>query len=292
MRGAGATGTEPLLRAAAASLLVLCVVGCRTPLGAGGEPRVTPHEGLDATLWLQSSAEYRASSLQAFAAASEQIEHALTDPAWTAALEQTGASAGLPPAIVLDMDEAIVRSDRYQAHLVETGEPFSVEDWNAWVRSRDGEAVPGAVDYVRRASERGVRVFYVTNRVSEVEADSLATLRAAGFPVERGADDVLSQGERPEWVADKSSRRAFLCRSHRVVQIVGDDLNDFVAHSEISLAERQALVERHAAFWGSRWIILPNPAYGSWEGAIHGYDFSLPRQEILRRKYELLDAWR
>jgi acid phosphatase len=273
-------------------LLVLCMAGCRTPTGAGAEPPLASHEGLNATLWLQSSAEYRANALQAFAAASAQLERALADPGWTAALEQTGDPAGLPPAIVLDMDEAVVRSDRFQAHLVEAGVPFRIEDWNAWVRSRDAEAVPGAVDYVRRASERGVRIFYVTNRMAEVEADSLATLRAAGFPVERGAEDVLSQDERPEWVADKSSRRAFLCRSHRVVQIVGDNLNDFVTGSEVALAGRQALVERHASFWGSRWIILPNPAYGSWEGAIHGYDSSLPRQEILRRKYELLDAWR
>lgn len=292
MRGAAdGTGMGSLPRAAAACLLVLCLAGCRTTPGTGERP-LTTHEGLNATLWLQSSAEYRANALQAFAAASAQLERALADPGWTSALEQTGDFADLPAAVVLDMDEAIVRSDRFQARLVKADEPFRIEDWNAWVRSVDAEAVPGAVEYARYALERGVRIFYVTNRVAEVETESLAALRKAGFSVAGGADDVLSQDERPEWVADKAARRAFLCRSYRLVQIVGDNLNDFVAGSDLAPVERQALVERYAAWWGSRWIVVPNPAYGAWESAIHGHDHSLPRGEVLRRKYELLDAWR
>ncbi len=27
---------------------------------------------------------------------------------------------------------------------------------------------------------------------------------------------------------------------------------------------RKKLVEQHSNYWGSRWIILPNPAYGEW----------------------------
>jgi acid phosphatase len=286
-----ASGAGAVARAAVACLLGLALSACASGAGLRAEP-LRVHENLNAMLWLQDSAEYRANALQAFAAARAQLDRALDDPTWTGAAEQTGDFAGLPPAIVLDMDEAIVRSDRFQAGLVKKGEPFRTADWNAWVHTETAEAMPGALAYVRHARERGVQIFYVTNRLAAVEAASLATLRKAGFPVEGGADQVLAQDERPDWTSDKTSRRAFLCRSHRVLQIVGDNLNDFSGGTGGTLDERRALVEEHASWWGSRWIVLPNPAYGSWEGALYGYDQALPRSEILRRKYEQLDSWR
>ena len=37
-------------------------------------------------------------------------------------------------------------------------------------------------------------------------------------------------------------------------------------------------------YWGERWIVLPNPAYGSWDSALYGYDFTPAPEELLRRK--------
>jgi predicted secreted acid phosphatase len=34
------------------------------------------------------------------------------------------------------------------------------------------------------------------------------------------------------------------------------------------VAARDAHVEPHAASWGTRWIVVPNPMYGSWERAV------------------------
>jgi predicted secreted acid phosphatase len=41
-------------------------------------------------------------------------------------------------------------------------------------------------------------------------------------------------------------------------------------------------------YWGERWIILPNPMYGSWAGSLHGYDSGLSASEQLRRKRQHL----
>jgi len=280
------------MRRALGGLLGLALLGlsaCRSPSGAGHPPLA--HENLNAVLWLQTAAEYRAATLQAYRSALAYLDRGLADPTWTAALEQTGDFAGLPPAVILDMDEAIVRSDRFQAWLVESGRSFRLEDWNDWVRTSSAEAIPGALDYVRQAESRGVKIFYVTNRSVEVKAASLANLRRLGFPIERAAD-LLTQNERPGWGSDKLSRRALLARSHRIVQIVGDNLNDFTGGARTSPEGRRALAQPYGTYWGARWILLPNPAYGGWEGALYGFDHELSGEEILARKRRQLRSWR
>ena len=51
----------------------------------------TPHENLNAVVWMQTAAEYRASALQTYRAAEASMVRALNDKNWTAALEaETG----------------------------------------------------------------------------------------------------------------------------------------------------------------------------------------------------------
>lgn len=276
------------VRAGVAAALAAGLAACQT--AAPAPP--AGHENLNATLWLQTAAEYRAVTLQAYQTALAHLDRALADPAWTAAPEQTGDYGALPAAVILDLDEAVVHSDAYQAGLVVHDREFSLEDWNDWVRSEETEPVAGALEYVRHAMNRGVQIFYVTNRTHEVEAATLATLRELGFPVDPEGEDLLTRFERPEWGTDKSSRRAFLARKHRIVQVVGDNLNDFTSGADRPTDVRMALVERYRAWWGTRWIILPNPAYGSWERALYGFDHGLPRRERLRRKLDRLVPWK
>jgi acid phosphatase len=72
---------------------------------------------------------------------------------------------------------------------------------------------------------------------------------------------------------------------YRVVAVLGDDLNDFVNAQGKSSEERDALVRNNAHEWGTRWFILPNPIYGSWEDAIAGEGSPC---EKLQRKIEAL----
>jgi len=280
------------IRGLAVGALLAGLLACQSTPEAQRAAAHPAHEGTNAILWMQTAPEYRAATIQAFRSAAVHLERGVADPTWTAAPEQAGDFGQLPPAVILDMDEAIVRSDGFQAWLVANDRPYRLDDWNAWVRSETAEAVPGALDYVRRARELGVKPFYVTNRTAEVEAASLATLRKLGFPVEHGAEDLLTQDERPEWGTDKSSRRAVVARTHRVVQIVGDNLNDFTSGAHASVAERLALAERYAGYWGARWILTPNPSYGGWEGALFDYDYGLSREEIRERKLRHLRPWR
>jgi predicted secreted acid phosphatase len=53
-----------------------------------------------------------------------------------------------------------------------------------------------------------------------------------------------------------------------VLLLVGDDLGDFVPIARLGLADRAALVDRYAERWLERWVLLPNPSYGSWSRAL------------------------
>jgi len=67
---------------------------------------------------------------------------------------------------------------------------------------------------------------------------------------------------------DDAVVRRTLAENYRVLLLLGDDFNDFVSASGKSVADRRALFDRYADYFGSKWFILPNPVYGSWERAV------------------------
>lgn len=234
-------------------------------------------ESLDGILWVQTSVEYRATALQAYVLARVQLDRALADPSWTAAVEQVGQAFGqLPPAIVLDADETVLDNSPYQARLVQDNDTYDETNWAAWVNERKAGAVPGAVAFTQYARDRGVTVFYVTNRNGPEEAATRDNLSALGFPLDEARDTVLTRRERPEWQSDKTSRREHVARDFRVLMLVGDDLGDFLPNRG-TVAERDQRVAPYAEWWGTRWIALPNPMYGSWVSALTAAPEGAPR---------------
>ena len=155
-------------------------------------------------------------------------------------------------------------------------------------------AIRGAVEFVKFAtSDPKVRVYYVTNRSHGVWQATARNLRAAGFPVDEDGGNLLSLGKQDGWSTDKQSRRAFVASTNRVLMLVGDDLNDFVAGVKgegVTPAARQEIAERNVANWGTKWIMIPNPMYGSWERATFEAK-KLGRQEKLERKMNRLNRF-
>jgi 5'-nucleotidase (lipoprotein e(P4) family) len=276
--------------------VVAVVAGCgaRVPPGTdhGAQPVLAPitrdsHEDLHAVLWMQTAAEYRALTTAIYARAVPVLDKALQDPAWTAATEQTGTFGSLPPAVIIDLDETVLDNSAFQGQLVRDRQPYTEAAWEEWVRTGQAGAVPGAPAFIHTVEDRGVRVFYVSNRAAGQEDSTVANLRTLG--VDTTGDRLLSPGEHG-WTTDKSARRAFVAEHHRVLMLVGDDLGDFVAISRLSLAEREALVDRYADRWLERWIILPNASYGSWLRALTP-GLSSDR-DVLEKKLATIDGYR
>lgn len=250
-------------------------------------PGVQPN--LDATLWVQTAPEYAAVSRSVYLAAARDLPTLVSDSATSAALEQGGDFSGLPPAVILDVDETVLDNSPYQARLLITGQPYAGDTWAEWVDERSAAPVPGALEFAEAANRLGITLFYVTNRRNSQEAATRANLLALGFPVREDLDVVLTRDERPEWSRAKSSRRAVVASTHRVVILVGDDLNDFVDVDGLTVAEREAIAEEYGNYWGTRWRMLPNPTYGSWERALYDSDYGLTLSERTDRKAKNLE---
>jgi 5'-nucleotidase (lipoprotein e(P4) family) len=240
---------------------------------------------------MQTAVEYRAVALQAYRRAEAMLDGALADPNWTAALEQTGDFSHLPPAVVLDVDETVLDNSAYAARLVRRGIEFDIESWTAWCREVKATAVPGAREFTGHAADKGVTVFYVTNRHHDVEEDTRKNLEVLGFPLDSRQDTLYTRRETANWQSsDKGPRRMEIASRYRILLLIGDDLGDFVSVDRASIDERDVIDEEFRENWGTRWIMLPNPQYGSWEEALFGFDRGLTNDERLRLKYEALRA--
>ena len=243
------------------------------------------NENLHAVLWTQTAPEFRALTLQTFAAARDALADALADTAWTAAPEQQamGGYGSLPPAVVLDVDETVLDNAAYQARLVREDGAYSRETWQAWVDEEAAPAVPGALAFTRAADSLGVAVIYLTNRRTAEEEATRRNLLAEGFPIRDDFDAVITRGEFGE-SGDKGARRTAVAERFRVLALLGDNLGDFLSDVDGSVEERDRLAAPYAGWWGERWFMLPNPQYGSWESTLFGNDYSLSREERLARK--------
>ena len=252
----------------------------------------TSHEQLNATLWMQTSPEYRANTEQVYRLATERV----ANPApGTAALEQLGTPpeqlARLPTAVILDLDETVLDNSVYQARLIRDRANYSTKTWGEWVITGQADAVPGAREFIAAARSVGHTVFYVSNRDCNVppatpgdpcpaKTASMRNLVALGIDSNPDPTKMLLRGEKPEW-ATKTQRRGFIASNYRIIAMIGDDLGDFIDPRAFA-GDRARLDWR----FGVNWFVLPNPIYGSWTNA---FDTDEKRLAGLRTEPRVLE---
>src|SRR5437867_2171280 len=228
-----------------------------------------------AILWQQSSGEQRALCYQTFALAKMLLDRDLRNHR----IRQ-------PRAIIVDVDDTILDNSRYEAALVKQRKNYP-EGWTAWINRAEAPAVPGAVEFLKYANSRGVRVFYVTNRKQIEKEGTRQNLKGLEFPEVN--DQTLVIRTDPNTDSKEARRRAISSKYH-VVLLMGDDLNDFAEVYEKSktVASRIDAAERTKAAFGTRFIVLPNPMYGDWENAIYDYNFKLSEEQKTAKRHNLL----
>lgn len=241
---------------------------------------------LNATLWMQTAAEYRAAALSTFAGARRGLDAALNNPFAKGALEETANDPGQPPAVILDLDETILDNGEFESRSIRAHTTYDRKMWKAWVAEGAARAIPGAAEFLAYAKSRGVTAFYITNRDIDEEPGTRRNLEQLGFPFDPKVDTLLMQGKNGWTTSDKSPRRAHVAASYRILLVLGDDLNDFVTASGKNLDQRNALVDSVKNWWGESWFILPNAMYGSWERAAIGS--SGTPCELLQKRIDIL----
>ena len=292
---------KPILIAIPLSLLLAgCLSNTRpaAPVATAVPAAVTApaaDDNLNAVAWSQTAVERDLIYRQTYHAAALQLDRALADPGWEALASGERKTAVVDPsktAVILDVDETALDNSPYQAQLIANGTHYDEFTWAQWCREEKATAVPGAVEFARLAADRGVTVFYLSNRASDLAEATLDNLRKRDFPIAEGEQVFLGLGTVVSGCeqngSEKGCRRELISRNYRVLLQVGDQIGDLVDVLANTPAGRQQAVAPYLDWIGERWFVLPNPTYGSWEPALFNNDWSQPAAVRRRAKLDAL----
>ena len=227
-------------------------------------------------VWMQQSGEYQALAHQAFNSAKMAFDH-------------TKAVKGKKKAVVVDLDETMMDNSAYAGWQIKNGKDFSQETWTQWVNARETTAIPGAVEFANYVNSHGGTMFYVSNRLENGERQgTIDDMKRLGFT---GVSDKTLLLK-----ADKSAKSArfktITDQGYDIVVYVGDNLNDFgdtTYHKPNS--ERREFVSKNAKSFGTKYIVLPNPNYGDWEGGLDQNYYKGDTKNKLNIRTNAIKAW-
>ncbi len=231
-----------------------------------------PNRNLDASLYMQTSAEYRALCYQIYNLAAERLRQAKAE------FDKTnGSSPAKAAAVIMDLDETVLDNSGFQAMLVRSGLAWDPRLWRIW--EKDGAssvgAIPGAKDFIEKNERLGVAVVFVSNRDKEFEQQTKDALKGLGINY-----DLLELKESGK-TDDKMSRFGEVQQKYDVLMYIGDNLRDLSEEFKFSqlpenptetdlqnaIDNRKQKVDALSNRWGGGsplWVVLPNPTYGEW----------------------------
>lgn len=259
-------------------LLMACTISissCSGPERKEGEKHNRQHM-VQSLLWFQTAAENRALQYQAFNIARIVLDQDLSRP----------SKDSKKRAIIVDVDETILDNSRYEGKMILEKKEYPYK-WDEWIDLAVAEPIPGSIEFLSYAASKGASIFYVTNRNLRDKEGTLANLQRMGFP-QATEDHLLLKTES----SSKERRRKKISETHRIVFLMGDNLNDFAQIFEKrTLEDRKRVVDSVKVDFGTRFIILPNPLYGDWEDANFEYNRALGEVEKEKRRIELLRSF-
>lgn len=244
------------------------ISSCNRPQSVTQSEKSSNDHLLAATLYQQQAAEYRALCYQAY-----NIAHRNMDAIYDTATNLSSL------AIVMDLDETVLDNSAYEAQSILDSLAYP-KGWDAWMYAASAKALPGAVDFIKSVREKGVQVFYITNRREKYREATLVNLQNLGI-APADSNHLLLRGEQ----STKEPRRQKVLREFKIVMLFGDNLVDFAAAFDgtQSSSRRAEVADSLQDVFGSRFIVFPNVMYGDWLNAITDYDNSLTQQQKLEK---------
>lgn len=233
---------------------------------------------INSILWFQKSGEARALFYQAFNMAEMMVEKTLADKTFEK-----------KPAIIVDLDETMIDNSTYMAALALNG----IEDWSywdEWSEAMEAKATPGSVEFLNNVVNKGVDVFYVSNRYLENVESTKKNLIKLGFP--QAEESHMLFLDRTE-SSSKETRRQKISETHDIILLMGDRLGDFSDHFE-QPDEKQSYkaIDDSKDKFGTSFIVLPNPMYGYWiDHLTEDYD-KMNAEQKRETRIEELEVWK
>lgn len=213
-----------------------------------------------AALYQQRAAEYKALCFQAYNIARVRVDEAIRH------------HHTKPLALITDIDETVLDNSPYDAMRALKNQDYSTATWKQWTAKAIADTVPGAPAFFKYAALKGIKVFYITNRDGDERDATLKNLQLYQLPYADNAHLLLRNGR-----SSKESRRQLVLKKYDIVLLCGDNLPDFDAlyDNDPPEADRTAVTQKLRKKFGSRYIIIPNPSYGDFEGAYFKFNYNL-----------------
>lgn len=209
-----------------------------------------------ATLYMQQSAEYQASCIQAYNIGKLQLDAKL----------DSFQMKDKKLAIIVDIDETVLDNSPFSAKSIIENTDYP-EYWDEWCEKAEAKPIPGALEFLNYAADLGVETFYISNRKNYLKIPTMNNLQMYGFPFADSAHIMLRTT-----TSNKERRRNIVREEYEVLLYFGDNLGDFSpAFDDQATSKRKALVKQMKDQFGETYIMLPNPTYGAWMNAMkHG----------------------
>ena len=205
------------------------------------------------SLWYQHAAEVDALYQQGYNVATNKLKELLKQP------------TDKPYSIVLDIDETVLSNIPFQVKMIKDGTAFNPKLWDEWVQKAEATPVAGAKEFLQFADKNKVQIYYISDRTDAQVDATIKNLEAQGLPVQ-GRDHLMFKKEGDK---SKEGRRQEVLKHTNLVMLFGDNLVDFAEFSTKSEEDRDKMFEQLKAEFGDKFIIFPNPMYGSWESAVY-----------------------
>lgn len=232
---------------------ILCVLFFGCTFNSQDNQSKINHKLVQATIYQQSAAEKDALVYQAYNLAKRQLD-----------INIENADKSKPLAIISDIDETLVDNSLVYGDFISHNLDYPNEDWRKWQASGKAQALKGSLDFMNYANERGLEIFYISNRPERLLSITVDNIRAKGFPLKDESHILLRTDTH-----SKQARREIVMKDFNVIMLLGDNLGDFTdIFDGVSIEKRKALLDKIKSNIGTKYIILPNVLYGRWLSSI------------------------
>ena len=221
-----------------------------------------------AALYQQSAAEYRALCYQAYNIARERIEN-------------YKPVSSKPLALITDIDETILDNSPFAVHQALQNKEYVLADWHQWTARGNADTMPGAAAFLKFAADKGLQIFYITNRDSVERTGTLQNLRKFNLPYAEETHLLTRSGS-----SSKEARRQQVMKDFEIVVLMGDNLADLSSiFDKKTMSERNANVDQLGSEFGKKFIVFPNTGYGDWESSFlnYKYDYTPAQKDSMLR---------
>jgi len=226
-------------------------------------------ESITSIVWQQKSAESKALYYQGYEIAKIRLIQIRNEKPTLGNL-----------AVVLDIDETVLDNSPFQASLAYSYLEYNQNKWYDWTNAKRAELLPGVERFFTVADSLGFEIILISNRDAserDVTFENLARYNLKGLKKE----NIFLR----EYESGKESRRNSVSENYSIELLLGDNLGDFnEIFDDKDSDSRVENVRKLADQFGQKYIIFPNPMYGTWENSLYS---NIPDTKTSKLKSEI-----